>query len=125
VDGAFPGKITFLSPDPRVGEEAANSMATIVDATLASALGKTTASINFNLPGWVVIDSVAGGTTVLLTGPATVPTAAPPYTVTLQGKPYAVQFAHGSGRVTYTSFHNEAQTTADMDRLLEQMLFAL
>jgi len=27
--------------------------------------------------------------------------------------------------VTYTSFHNEAQTTADMDPLLEQMLLGL
>jgi hypothetical protein len=31
----------------------------------------------------------------------------------------------GGGRVTYTSFHNEAQTTADMDQLLEQMLLGL
>ena len=29
------------------------------------------------------------------------------------------------GRVTYTSFHNEARTTADMDQLLEQMLLGL
>jgi hypothetical protein len=40
-------------------------------------------------------------------------------------KPYAVQFATGAGRVTYTSFHNEAQATSDMQRLLESMVFGL
>ncbi len=123
VDAAFPGKINFLSPDPRVGEAATNSIATIVSTTLATALGKATAAINFNLGAWVVIDSVGAGTAVLITGPATILTDTG--STTLQGKPYAAQFAHGSGRVTYTSFHNEAQTTEDMDRLLEQMLFAL
>jgi hypothetical protein len=127
VSAAFPGKINFLSPNPYAGEPADNQIAAIVDPTLAAALGKTTAAINFNLDGWVVIDSAPVGTNVLLTGPAIVydPLAPPPGLVTLPDKPYAVQFAHGSGRVTYTSFHNEAQTTADMDRLLEQMLFAL
>ena len=38
---------------------------------------------------------------------------------------YAAQFAVGRGRVTYTSFHNQAQTTADMDTILEHLILSL
>ena len=68
---------------------------------------------------WAVMDSVASGVNVLMKGPAVVDG------VTLTDRPYVVQFSSGSGRVTYTSFHNEAQTTADMDVVLEQLLFTL
>ncbi len=119
VEGAYPGKIVFLSPDPRSGDSADAVPAKILDASLQAALGKTTASINFNLSGWVVIDSVPAPGKVLISGPATT------FGATLPDKPFVAQFTDGTGRVTYTSFHNEAQTTQDMDRLLEQMLLGL
>ncbi len=119
VDGAYPGKIVFLAPDPRVGQAADAVKATIHDASLEAALGKATASINFNLGSWVVIDSVPAPGQVLVSGPVTT------YDAAFPDKPFVARFADGTGRVTYTSFHNEAQTTADMDLLLEQMLLGL
>jgi len=119
VDGFWGGKVKYLSPDPYQGVEGFQT-ATVSDESLARALGKTTAEINFDLPGWYVVNGVGAGTRVLLSGPVET------YDVgDLTGKPYAVQFASGAGRVTYTSFHEEAQTTADMDTLLEQMVFGL
>ncbi len=119
VDGAYPGRIVFLSPEPRVGEGMDGVPARILDASLQAALGRTTASINFNLGGWVVIDSVPAPGEVLISGPVTT------YADAFPDKPFVARFADGSGRVTFTSFHNEAQTTQDMDVLLEQMLLGL
>jgi hypothetical protein len=119
VEAAFPGRVSFLQPDTRVGEATdAPVGAQVVDPSLQAALARTTAEIMFDLGGWAVIDAAPAGTAVLITGPAT-------YLGGAATKPYAVQFAHGSGRVTYTSFHNEAQATADMQRILEAMVFGL
>jgi hypothetical protein len=120
VEAAFPGRVSFLQPSPRVGDATdAPVAAQVLDPSLQAALARTTAQIMFDLGGWAVIDAAPGGTAVLITGPATYLGGA------AASKPYAVQFTHGSGRVTYTSFHNEVQATADMQRLLEAMVFGL
>lgn len=119
VQRAFPNEVKFLSPDSRVGTSGVVT-ATLVDAGLKTALGKEQAELDFNLTGWAVVDSVPSSTRVLVRGPVKTFSGA-----TLPDRPLAVQFSLGKGRVTFTSFHNEAQTTADMNVLLEQMLFGL
>jgi hypothetical protein len=122
VSDAFPGKIQFLTTGadaPYLGD-VSSVQAAVVDPALTVALGQSSAAIKFDLESWVVMDSVAGDTKVLLRGPAKLLDGS-----TLADRPLAVQFGSGTGRVTYTSFHNEAQTTSDMDILLEQMLLAL
>lgn len=118
VQALFPGKVGFVPENARVGQSS-GQQATVLDEGLKRALGKDKAAITFDQEGWAVIDSVPTGTTVLVSGPAPTPTG------TLENRPYMVQFAEGSGRVSYTSFHNEPQTTEDMDILLEQLLFQL
>jgi hypothetical protein len=125
VSSAFPGKVNFLQPDPHVGEATtAPVTAQILDLALQTALGRNTALITFDLGAWVVIDSAPAGTPVLITGPATYFDLNTLAEVTVT-KPYVVQFTQGTGRVTFTSFHNEAQATADMEKLLESMVFGL
>ncbi|MFO0585245.1 MAG: carboxypeptidase-like regulatory domain-containing protein [Anaeromyxobacter sp.] len=119
VDSYFNGKVKYLSPDMYQGVDGTQT-AKVEDEALARALGKTTAEINFDLGAWVVMNGVGTGTDVLLSGPVDTFDVGK-----LTGKPYAVQFAAGAGRVTFTSFHDEAQTTADMQTLLEQMVFGL
>lgn len=119
VQEAFPGAVNFASPDAHIGDSGTHE-AKVIDAGLARALGKDTATITFDAPIWAVIESVPSSTRVLVSGPV----------VTMDGeelaeRPYMVQFESGKGRVTYTSFHNEAQTTEDVDTLLEQLLFQL
>lgn len=118
VEATFPGKVVFAGKIGSATE--APVTAQVLDPSLQAALGATTAQIMFDLGGWVVIDSAGPGTQTLIAGPADSLTGAG--TVT---KPYVVRFSSGSGRVTYTSFHNEAQATADMQRLLEAMVFGL
>lgn len=119
VREVFPGKVNFLAPDSRVGDVGTHE-AKVLDEGLARALGKSTATITFDAPVWAVIDSVPESSRVLVSGPV----------VTMDGtelpdRPYLVQFEAGQGRVTYTTFHNEVQTTEDVDVLLEQLLFQL
>ena len=118
VKEAFPGAVKFAE-DPRIGDSGTHE-AKVLDEGLARALGKSTATITFDAPIWTVVESVPPTTRILVSGPV----------VTMDGdelddRPYMVQFEAGKGRVTYTSFHNEAQTTEDVDTLLEQLLFQL
>jgi len=122
VDALYPGKIGYLLPDPYVGADGTQT-ATIVDETLRRAVGKSTATIVFDLPYWVAIDTLSTGVTELLRGTVVTLESTPR---TLPNRPYAAQFTAGTGRVTYTSFHEEGQTvTGDMAILLEQMILGL
>jgi hypothetical protein len=125
VVATFPGKVNMIADIPTLGFPTdAPVTAQVVDPELQAALGRATARIMFDYGAWAVIESAGAGTEVLITGPATYydPITYDPVSAT---KPYAVQFASGSGRVTYTSFHNEAQATADMQIILESMVFGL
>lgn len=119
VDVTFPGRVIFAG---KFGASTdAPVTAQVLEPSLQAALGATTAEIMFDLGGWVVIESAGAGTQTLISGPVQAYSGGTG-TVT---RPYAVRFSSGGGRVTYTSFHNEAQATADMQRLLESMIFGL
>ena len=123
INAAFPGKINFYNASKDIESakagEVGKNMSKVIDSGLASVIGKSEVEINFDLPSWVVMDSVGAGAKVLMTGPAKVYD----YTysssnTSLQDKPYLVSFAEGSGSVLYTSFHNEAQNSADVEKIL-------
>jgi len=117
VDVLYPDneKIKFLG---QYGREQTIT-ASITNPEIQSLLGKNTADINFDLPGWVVIDSVAAGVTIDLRG--TVET----YDGRKTNIPLMVHFPDGKGNVVYTSFHNEAQVTDDMKKILDYLVFSL
>ena len=124
---AFPGKINFYGDDAidqaaQVGQSGAVT-ANVIDKNFITALGKNTMEINFDLPGWVVVDAVNTGVSTLITADVTISDLTTGGDITLTGRPLVTVFNHGSGKVTYTSFHNEAQPTQDMSRALETMLF--
>jgi hypothetical protein len=88
--------------------------ADIVSPDLQAALGKTTVDLNYDTV-WVPIDSTTGSTLIQGTYP------------TWLGStfgPLVTQYDNG-GTALYTSFHNEAQATADMERLIEEFVFSL
>lgn len=124
---AFPGKIDFYGDDTidqaaQVGRSGA-VIANVIDQKFITALGKKTMEINFDLPGWVVVDTINTGVTTLISADITISDPTTGGDITLPGRPLVTAFNHGSGKVTYTSFHNEAQPTQDMSRALEAMLF--
>lgn len=124
IEAAFPDKINFFGEDKenpdsfnaKVGDSG-EAEATIVDSGLASIVGKKKVNINFDLGGWVVIDSVNSGVRVHVTGDAKIEGSGSE-TKVLKDKPFVVSFQEGKGEVLFTSFHNEAQTTEDLDKIL-------
>jgi hypothetical protein len=115
IDAMYPDKIEFAG---KSGIEQTIT-ATITNTEIQSLLGKSTASICFDLGSWEVIDSVATGVTVDLRG--TVQTDYGEKT----NIPLMVHFSQGKGNVVYTSFHNEAQVTEDVEKILNHLVFAL
>lgn len=143
VSKAFPGKITFYgsgfmgSRAGAVGKVTAN----VVDGGMAAVLGKSAIEINFDLPSWAVMQSTTGRT--YMTGSAPIldlgsyaqnfqnfdtsdPTALQKQIENMQSQaskvlpnlPLVVSFEAGKGEVLYTSFHNEAQVTEDVTKVL-------
>lgn len=140
---AFPGKISFYNEGgygAKVGN-AGEVTAKVTDAGLAAALGTNSIKVNFDLGAWVVMTGTSGR--VYMRGPAPIIDYSNmtnlgdlsgidfsnPQSIeelqskfqtskTLEDVPYVVSFSHGRGEVLYTSFHNEAQTTADVSKVL-------
>jgi hypothetical protein len=125
VEAPFPGMVTFVGDDntyssPQVGESGYYTV-DVLDPGLKTLLGSSKASINYDLPSWVVPE-YAGTAEVLVRGTVTY------YEdwINLRTKDVPLVLAgRDNGRVLYTSFHNEAQTTVDMDRILEQLALDL
>jgi hypothetical protein len=81
------------------------------DPGLQQALGRNTLDIDYDSGGWIGIDRVAPGVEVLVDG---------------EGMPLMARFGPaGGGRVTFTTFHNEAQVGADVAAILRALVFHL
>jgi len=109
IIGSFPGKINFLEYGGMISWSIDSY---IVDDALRQYLSKSLIDIEYDLGGWCVIDSVAPDVTTLIRGEAHT------YSGTLPDKPLSVRFSYGLGTVIYTTFHNEAQITADIEKVL-------
>ena len=79
---------------------------------LRTALGRDSMTVQFESPGWVEINGVGANTEVLVSGPCCP-------LMTLYTDP------NGGGRVAYTTFHNEAQVSADVQAILRALIFQL
>ena len=124
VESAFPAWLTFYGNDATFGAAYAGDImavsAEVVDPVMEAIIGSPYANINFDLPGWAVLDSVGPDVDVLLR--ATVNVGYSTYGTV----PIAARFNVGEGRVIYTAFHNEhAATTLDMTDLLEEIILSL
>jgi hypothetical protein len=92
--------------------------ATLVSPFLQLALGGPSASIEFDLSGWMQIDTVVDGVEVLATGRAPGEDVDRPLMVLFRPEP-------GGGLVAYTSFHTSAQANATIDALIRALLLRL
>lgn len=99
------------SPTLGAGDLGAVS-ADVVNGDLAAFLGAAQLQITFDLAGWVEITGVSVATDVL---------------VRSRDRPLMVLFDAGEngGRVAYTSFHNQAQVSAEVELLLRALIFQL
>lgn len=115
VEAMYPDKIDFAG---RIGSTQ-DITANITDSEIQALLGKNTAEICFDLSAWVAMNSVKAGVVIDLSG--TVAT----FEGTKNNIPLMVHFSQGNGYVVYTSFHNEAQVTEDVQKILKHLAFEL
>jgi len=97
--------------------------ARVLDASLNTIFGGRTAEINYELPGWVLVQDARADSQVLLRGDHT-----DEFGQTWADIPLAVRYRseiEGGGQVIYTSFHNEEQVTADMNDILYEFILSL
>jgi len=131
VELPFAGKIDFYGDDlsygaPMVGR-AGDVFANVIDVTMQAIIGAVGADINFDLPMWVVLESIGPDVSPLLEATIEVADMWGTFS-TLSNAPIAVRFEVGDagGRVIYTAFHNEhAATTLDMTDILEEIILSL
>ncbi len=107
---SFPGKINFDLYEGD-GDTWANG-SYIVDDALRQFVGKSYIDIYYDLGAWDVITSVNAGVEILIRGEVQT------YGGPLPNAPIAVKFIYGLGTVIYTTFHNEAQVTEDVEKVL-------
>ena len=126
VEVAFPDAIDFYGDDssyyaPMWGRSG-RLTAKVVDLNMQVVLGSVTADLNYDLDAWVVPVGVGtgAGATVLVAGDPSLY-----FGGSVDDAPLAVVVDEDDGRVIFTSFHNETQTTLDMDRLLEEIILSL
>lgn len=127
VERPFPEQLTFVGDDSVAGAAFAGVseqiQALVVDTAMANLLGGNLADINYDLDIWVGMESAASSVDVLIEGDYRV------YDANNQPQPaagpLATRFRTGAGNVTYTTFHNEVQTTIDMEHLLEDIVLSL
>jgi len=130
VEAGWPSMNTFQGDDSWLGDarvgETGYITADVLDPVMAQRLGSDTASLNFDLPAWVVMKQTHQGD-VLIQGTATYYDYSNPYSYDYQTStvPLVSRLIQGDGAVVYTSFHNEAQTTLDMTLLLQEIVLSL
>ncbi len=117
IDKAFPGYIHYYPEDPLVGR-AQSVTADIVDSGLANFFNSPTVEILFNMDSWVPIESVEDSVKVYMSADILLTNG-----TIADEKPLVASFAYGEGRVVYTAYHNEGQTTEDGTRLMNYLVF--
>jgi hypothetical protein len=128
VEESFPGAVDFYGDDTLEYESqvgvTSNVPALVLDEDMSAILGSEQATIRYDLDAWVAVRGGGEGTEVLVQGDPRVYDLNTGKESALQNVPLAVSFER-EGTVLYTTFHNERQTTMDMDELLREMVLRL
>ncbi len=131
VEKTWPDFVEFRADDAtaqaaKVGFAPQDINATIVDASMSLALGQTTMELHYPLSAWVVMEDVAPSTVVYIRGDAQLDGNNDGVVdETLSNVPHTIAFRPGSGRVLFTSFHQEPGINPDMQRVLQLLIFEL
>lgn len=94
----------------------------VVSDDMLTLLGTSTTDINFNLGGWAIAEDGGPGTTVHFRSQAGSDCCSGVEEAALMTTYHDLI---GDGRLIYTSFHNSAQVSGDMQQILEFMIFQL
>ncbi len=113
VEYMFPESLTVETTGP-----SQMVVAKIIDQDLKNFIGSESISINYDLSGWAEVITLGQSVTTLISGDYLNNNGAQ-----VSNKPLAVSFIYGSGKVLYTSFHNETNVTSDVVQVLIGFLY--
>ena len=111
VNKLFPAFTFELTGDEQ------STTGTIVDASLQTFVGKTAVAIVYDLDSWANLLTVPANATVLVRASYTAGG------VQQTNQPIAISIPQGSGRLVFTTFHNEAGATADQVAVLRHFIY--
>jgi len=125
VEAAFPGAVDFYGADDFPSEAYSgldgSLQGEVLDPNMKALLASDTADIHYDLAGWVIAENADATSEVLVRGH--------PYTfwddTPVANAPLAVRFQEGTGKVLFTTFHNEPQITQDMEDMLREIILSL
>jgi len=120
IERAFPDMIHFVDEDfagPKIGT-ADMVKGEVIDPALKDVMGDEV-DLYYQLGSWVVADGVGEGSSVMVQGDA--PTSAG----SILDAPLTIRAPEGKGTALYTTFHNEAQATADAKQILFEFVLHL
>ena len=103
----------MCSPEVMIGLGPPGRVPARVDSqAIRTALGRDSLMVQFDQGGWVQIGSVGPHTEILVSGPCC---------------PLMALYSHptSGGRVAFTTFHNEAQASSDVQSILRALIFQL
>ena len=101
------------------GETTSSLLSNVVYSPLQTYLGKNTVDIRYNLPDWLSLDPNNNYT-------QNIPFIRATYqTVTNNPTAFFRETYSGGGKLIYTTFHNEAQVSSDMIKILQFFVFEL
>lgn len=125
VERAWQDKIDFYGNDAGLGASkhgvTTNAIqGTIADVALATSMGTSQIELHYPLVAWVPMQAVASDVTIYIQADAPVDNGP-----TLTNVPHTVGFNAGSGRVIYTSFHQEPGISPAQERVLQLLMFEL
>lgn len=112
VQAMFPSDIMTVSSAP-----SQNITGTVTDGGLEQFVGKPNVLIAYDLSAWKTLSQISNTPTVLLRGNIATDNDG------TQNQALAISLSHGSGRVVYTTFHNEAGITADQLVVLRYFIY--
>ena len=131
---AFPDAIEFYNSDlvtdmytdksPQMIDGGQTFKATVADGAMAAYLGKTSLMVTFDQGPQIAPEAAGPGTFPHVSAKVSQPFGSEPLDDTI---PLILSYqpTPTSGRVIYTNFHNDAQTTEDMLVLLNYLVFTL
>ena len=133
IEQTFPSFVDFYGDDAtfdsaQVGV-VGDVQGTILDSFLASSIGRTSITLHYPYAIWAIVTGTASGVDVLIRGSG-------PYddwegtggTGTIANNPHTLMYRPGgaaSGKVVYSSFHQEPGINVDQERILQLLMFQL
>jgi hypothetical protein len=129
VEACWPEKLTFVGDEAVLDDAQRGARGTVQamvhDEALVTDLGENVVSVTYDFSHWAVIQDVAEGVTVYLSGDVAYRASEAEGDVPLDGAPLLVGFEHGSGHVYLSTFHWNAQNTAAADAMLFSVVAGL